>query len=112
MIHEHEHEHEVESQESTPPDKDAKQWAGFDGRQGLEHNTKWLEQEMVRGIIENSRNVAEMQRVERWHATYNAALTGLIVAAGERGMCPETGENFAARHADFAHGKLSGVEEA
>ena len=51
---------------------------------------------------------AEEKRVERWHATYNAALTGLHAFYGGDGHCFDVSAAHASATsaADLAHGKL------
>jgi hypothetical protein len=48
----------------------------------------------------------ESQRVERWHATYNAAVTGIITRAAEYGWGPSNVKRSATGHANAMHGPL------
>jgi hypothetical protein len=48
----------------------------------------------------------EELRVQRWHDTYNAALTGVLRI--NPGWTPEEIHALCARHADAAHGPLKG----
>lgn len=49
---------------------------------------------------------AEEKRIDRWHATYNAALTGLWVRYGLTDRGDRENHDLAMQAADRAHGPL------
>lgn len=77
-------------------------WHGTDG--GMEDLEAWIAR--VEAAITHDAKAAERERVRRWHATFNAALTG-ILAFNELGSENERGAMKAARqYADRMHGPL------
>lgn len=60
----------------------------------------------------NRPNADEQRRVDRWHATYNAALTGLRAwsSVGTDHLNVEAAHREATASADLAHGKLAPKE--
>jgi hypothetical protein len=68
-----------------------------------EHEKRRLELEQEQYAAQRA-ECAEAQRVNRWHATYNAALTGLI-STRDAGPADDFHE-AAAYFADAAHGPL------
>lgn len=53
-------------------------------------------------------NPTEQERLRAWHATYNAALQGMLARVAERGTQSEP-HHYARIEADRAHGRVGRV---
>lgn len=71
----------------------------------FDSNNAYLRGSMSQAVEKLQQERADL-RVYRWHATYNAALTAIIVGHGIRGIPAAQARQIAISHADLAHGEL------